>query len=78
MFIPSAFGFKQNLFIHRNRKFNKQVQETQTHYAYLSVTYRQNANYIHIYDGKMANCCQNVRGNKANQRPKQQQKQTNK
>ena len=49
MFIPSAFGFKQKLFIHRNRKFNKQVQETQTHYAYLSVTNRQNGNYIQTF-----------------------------
>ena len=44
----------------------QEVQETQKHYAYLSVTYRQNDNYILIYDGKMANCCQNVRGNKTN------------
>ena len=27
-----------------------------------SVTYRQNGNYTDIYDVKMANCCQNVRG----------------
>ena len=51
----------------------------------MSVTYGQNDNYTDIYDGKMVNCCQKVRGNKANQRPKQQQnkkekenKQTNK
>ena len=39
------------------------------------ITYRQlqNDNYTDIYDGKMANCCQKVRGSKANQRPKQQQ-----
>ena len=30
-------GVKQNVFIHRNHKFNKQVQETQKQYAYLSV-----------------------------------------
>ena len=47
-----------------------------TQYAYLSVTYGQNDNYTDIYDGEMANCCQKVRGNKTNQRPKQQQKQT--
>ena len=39
----------------------------------MSVTYRQNDNHTDIYDGKMANCCQKVRGNKTNQRPKQQQ-----
>ena len=47
------YWFKQNVFIHRNHKFNKQVQETQKQYAYLSVTYRQNDNYTHIYDGKL-------------------------
>ena len=36
--------FKQNLFFHRNYKFNKSVQETQKQYAYLSVTSRQNDN----------------------------------
>ena len=46
-----------------------------TQYAYLSVTYGQNDNYTDIYDGEMANCCQKVRGNKTNQRSKQQQKQ---
>ena len=35
----------------------------------------QNDNYTGIYDGKMANCCQKVRGDRTNQRPKQQQKQ---
>ena len=30
----------------------------------MSVTYGQNDNYTDIYDGKMANCCENVRGNK--------------
>ena len=30
----------------------------------MSVTYGQNDNYRNIYDGKTANCCQNVRGNK--------------
>ena len=39
----------------------------------MSVTYGLNDNYTDIYDGKMANCCQKVRGNKTNQRPKQQQ-----
>ena len=29
--------FKQNLLIHRNNKLNKQVQEPQKQYAYLSV-----------------------------------------
>ena len=47
------YWFKQNVFIHRNHKFNRQVQETQKQYAYLSVTYRQNDNYTHIYDGKL-------------------------
>ena len=37
-------------------------------YAYLSVTFRQHDNYTDVYDGKMANCCQKVRGKKANQR----------
>ena len=41
-------------------------------------TYRQNDHYIHIYNGRMENCCQKVRGNKTKQRPKQQQKQRNK
>ena len=47
-------------------------------YAYLNVTYRHSDNYTGIYDGKMANCIKKVRGNKTNQRPNQQQKQTNK
>jgi len=47
-----------------------------TQYAYLSVTYGQNDNHADIYDGKMANCCQNVRGNKTNQTTKTKQKQT--
>ena len=34
------------LFIHRNPKLSKQVQETQKQYAYLSVTYRVNDNYV--------------------------------
>ena len=38
------FGFKLNLFIHRNHKFIKQVQGTQKQYAYLSVIYRKNDN----------------------------------
>ena len=66
-------GLNKMLFIHRNHIFNKPVQETQKQYAYLSDTYRQNDNYTDIYDGKMANCCQKVRDNKTNQRPKQQQ-----
>ena len=41
----------------------------------LSVTYGQHDNYTDIYDGKMAICCQKVRGNKPNQRPKQRPKQ---
>ena len=36
------------LFIHRNHNFNKQVQETQKQYAYLSVTCGQNDNYTII------------------------------
>ena len=31
-------GLNKILFTHRNRKLNKQVQETQKQYAYLSVT----------------------------------------
>ena len=31
----------------------------------MNVTYGQNDNYTDIYDGKMANSCQEVRGNKA-------------
>ena len=69
-----ARWFKQILSIHRDHKFNKQVQETQMQYAYLSVTYRQNNNYTDIYDGKMTNCCQKVRGSKPNQRPKQRKR----
>ena len=38
---------------------DKTVQETQKQYAYLRVSYWQNDNYIHIYDGKMANCREN-------------------
>ena len=34
---------------------------------------RNHDNHTDIYDGRMANCCQKVRGNKTNQRPKQQQ-----
>ena len=33
----------------------------------LSVTYGQHDNYTDIYDGKMAICCQKVRGNKIKQ-----------
>ena len=33
-------GLNKILFIHRNHKLNKQVQETQKQYAYLSVTYK--------------------------------------
>ena len=61
------FGFKLNLFIHRNHKFIKQVQGTQKQYAYLSVIYRKNDNYIYIYDGGMGNYCRKsvskVKGN---------------
>ena len=63
-------GLNKILFTHRNHKLNKQVQETQKQYAYLSVTYIQNDNHTDTYDGKMANYCQNVRGNKTNKRPK--------
>ena len=55
----SPLGLNKKLFIHRNHKL-----ETQKQYAYWSVTYRQNDNYTDIYGGKMANCCQKVRGNK--------------
>ena len=44
-----------------------------------SVTCGQNDNYTDIYDAKMANCCQKVRGNKTNPKTKTKQtKQTNK
>ena len=66
----AAFGLNKILFTHRNHKLNKQVQETQKQYAYLSVTYIQNDNHTNTYDSKMANYCQNVRGNKTNKRPK--------
>jgi len=36
------FGLNEIVFTHRNHKLNKQVQETQKQYAYLSVTYIQN------------------------------------
>ena len=75
-----VFGWYKIVFIHRNYKFNKSVQETEKQYAYLSVTFRQHDNYTDFYDGKMANCCQKVRGKKANQRAnnnKTKTKQTN-
>ena len=41
LFISRLFvGLNKFLFIHRNHKFSKSVQETQKQYAYLSVTYR--------------------------------------
>ena len=42
--LPSrlSFGLNNILFTHRNHKLNKQLQETQKQYAYLSVTYIQN------------------------------------
>ena len=64
------FGLNKILVTHRSHKLNKQVQETQKQYAYLSVTYIQNDNHTDTYDGNMANYCQNVRGNKTNKRPK--------
>ena len=51
-------GLNKILFTHRNHKLNKQVQETQKQYAYLSVTYIQNDNHTDTYDSKMANYCQ--------------------
>ena len=51
------YWFQLNLFVHRNHKLNKQVQETQKQYAYLSVIYRSKEYYIYISDGKMANYC---------------------
>ena len=42
---PRALGLNNILFTHRNHKLNKQVQETQKQYAYLSVTYIQNDNH---------------------------------
>ena len=63
-------GLNTILFTHRNHKLNKQVQETQKQYAYLSVTYIKNDNHTDTYDSKMANYCQDVRGNKTNKRPK--------
>ena len=40
--------------------------------------YGLNDNYTDIYDGKMSNCCQKVRGNKTKQRSKQNKKQNKK
>ena len=54
--------FKQNLFVRRNNKLNKQVQEAQQQYAYLRVTYKRNDNYI--YDGQMADYCQKSKATK--------------
>ena len=53
----TSFGLNKILFTHRNHKLNKQVQETQKQYAYLSVTYIQNDNHTDTYDSKMANYC---------------------
>ena len=36
----------------------------------LPIDKKNHDNYTDIYDGKMANCCQKVRGNKIKQRPK--------
>ena len=41
-FWVKVLGLNKILFTHRNHKLNKQVQETQKQYAYLSVTYIQN------------------------------------
>ena len=59
LLLGATLALNKLLFIHRHLKFNKLVQETQKQYAYLSVTYGQNDNYTDIYDGKMANYCQN-------------------
>ena len=37
--VIDTVGLNKILFTHRNHKLNKQVQETQKQYAYLSVTY---------------------------------------
>ena len=37
--VNCLLGWNKIVFIHRNRKFNKRVQETQKQYACLSVTY---------------------------------------
>ena len=75
--VIDTVGLNKILFTHRNHKLNKQVQETQKQYAYLSVTYIQNDNHTDTYDGKMANYCQNVRGNKTKDQ-NDNKKQTNK
>ena len=36
-------------------------------------SWNENDNYTDIFNGKMVNCCQKVRGNKPNQTPKRQQ-----
>ena len=59
--LAPTLGLNKILFTHRNHKLNKQVQETQKQYAYLSVTYIQNDNHTDTYDIKMANYCQNVK-----------------
>ena len=55
--LTDVVGLNKILFTHRNHKLNKQVQETQKQYAYLSVTYIQNDNHTDTYDSKMANYC---------------------
>ena len=42
--VEETIGLNKILFTRRNHKLNKQVQETQKQYAYLSVTYIQNDN----------------------------------
>ena len=42
------FGLTKILFTHRNHKLNKQAQETQKQYAYLSVTYIQIDNHTDL------------------------------
>ena len=39
LFVCFVVGLNKIVFVHPNHKFNKQVQETQKQYAYLSVTY---------------------------------------
>ena len=71
--LSALVGLNKIVFVHRNHKFNKQVQETQKQYAYLSVNYRWNDNYIHIHDGKMSNYRQKSKATNQTKSQKTQQ-----
>ena len=73
------FGLNKILFTHRNHKLNKQVQETQKQYPYLSVTYLQNDNHTDLrwQDGKLLSKRQRQQ-NKQKTKITTKNKQTNK